>query len=47
MVRQAAEAIGQGQWHKARALHSALSRLSFLDLAAAAGIAAPLIYASL
>jgi len=44
MVRQVAEAIGQGEWHKARALHSALSRLALLGLAVAAGIAAPLIY---
>src|SRR5258705_12388871 len=44
MVRQAAEAIGQGEWHKARAWHNALSRRSLFRLTAAAGIAAPLRY---
>src|SRR6266699_2532547 len=47
MVRQVAEAIGRGEWHKARALHSVLTRLSILGLATAAAIAAPLVYASL
>jgi len=47
MVRQVAEALGREEWHEARALHSALTRLSVFGLAAAAGIAAPLIYAIL
>src|SRR6266513_6385707 len=38
MVRQVAEAIGREEWHRARALHSTLSRVSILGLVAAAGI---------